>query len=287
MCFACLVQGSRGGRDAGQQLAVSLLHGAEQTSVRDAVRSADVAASTVHGAGAGAAPAVGDARVRLSPPTVSAPAGRRLPVSGPPAPPATPPTAAPTATPPPAAAAAATTTTGTLPPVAGRILPVRRGGSNVYRNRGSGDHWRGDNDDPGGVETAQAGTRTRRLFHTLARADAAAEDRRRRSLDGVRLAAVTPFDGRRRLGRRVRYRHGGRSVVVPAVGHVARPFPGPGQGGHGPRRPDDGNVESQSTVVGLLFRHRRPAKGARRGHARRWRRQREQLLWTTDAPYAR
>lgn len=228
-----MAQGSRSGRDAGKQLAVPLLHGAEQTSVRDAVRSADVAASTVHGAGTGAAPAVGDPRVRLSPPTVAAPAGRRLPVSGPPAPPATPPTAAPTTTPPPPAAAA--TTTSALPSITGRILPVRRGGRNVGRNLCGGNQWRGHNDCPGGVETAQAGTRTRRLFHTLARADSAAEDRGWRPLDGVRLAAVAAFDGWRGLGRRVRYCRGGRSLVVPAVGHVAGPFPGAGQGGHGPR----------------------------------------------------
>lgn len=263
----CLTQGPRGGRDAGQQLAVPLLYGAEQTPIRDAVRSSDIAACTVHRSGAVAArrdPADGNTRLRLPPPTVAASAGWRLPIDGgPPAPP-TPPTA------PTAAAPTAAATTGALSPVAGRILPVCRVGL-AYSGSlddGSCNDGCGD-DDRGGHKTAQAGTRTRRLFHTFTRADTAAEDRRRRPLDGVRLDAVTTIDGwRRRLRWRMCHRHGDRALVVAAFGHVAGPFPGSGQSGHGSRRPDDGNVESQSTVVGLLFRGWRPAKGTRRGHAR-------------------
>jgi len=289
-----LAQGPGGGRDAGQQLAVPLLYGAEQTTVWDAVRSSDIAACTVHRAGAvaaGRATADGNSRLRLPPPTVAASAGRRLPIDGgPPAPPSPPtaPTAA-TAAAPTAATPTAAATTGALSPIAGRILPVCRVGlaDSGSLDDGGCDDGCGD-DDRGGRKTAQAGTRTCRLFHTFTRADTATEDRRRRPLDGIRLDAVTAIDGwRRRLRRRMCHSHGGRALVVTAFGHVAGPFPGSGQSGHGSRRPDDGNVESQSTVVGLLFRDWRPAKGARRGHARQWQRRRGQLLWTTDAPHAR
>jgi len=141
-------------------LAVPLLYGAEQTPVWDAVRSADVTESTFHRTCAGAAgraPTDSGACLRLPSSTVTAPAGRRLPIGGPPAPP-TPPTA-PTAAAP--TAAPTTATARTLSPVAGRILPVRRGSLTDSGSRSDdGCHNGCGDDDRGGREAAQAGTRT-------------------------------------------------------------------------------------------------------------------------------